>query len=52
MPTLVADGTADKLDPVANRRKLPNAKLQLDRNGIFLFQEQTSFVPLIERVLG
>lgn len=58
VPTLVADGTADRLDPVANSRLLanliPGAKLQLypDAGHAFLFQDQTDFVPLIQSFLG
>ncbi len=57
-PTLIADGTEDRLDPVANSRTLasliPGAKLTLfpDAGHAFLFQEQTTFVPQIESFLG
>ena len=57
VPTLIAAGTADKIAPIANSRKLakliPNAKLQLypDASHAFLFQDQTSFLPLIESFL-
>jgi len=58
VPTLIADGTADQLDPLANSRTLasliPGAKLTLypDAGHAFLFQDQTAFVPLIESFLG
>jgi pimeloyl-ACP methyl ester carboxylesterase len=58
VPTLVADGTADKLDPAANSREIakliPNARLQLytDAGHAFLFQDQATFLPLIESFLG
>jgi pimeloyl-ACP methyl ester carboxylesterase len=57
-PTLIADGTEDKLDPIANSRELakliPNAKLQLypDARHTFLFQDQATFLPLVESFLG
>ncbi len=57
-PTLIADGTADRLDPLANSRALasliPGAKLVLypDAGHAFLFQDQAAFVPLIESFLG
>jgi pimeloyl-ACP methyl ester carboxylesterase len=57
-PTLVADGTADRLDPLANSRTLarliPGAKLILypDAGHAFLFQDQAAFVPLVESFLG
>ena len=56
--TLVADGTADKLDPVANSRELakliPKARLRLytDAGHAFLFQDQAAFLPLLESFLG
>lgn len=58
VPTLIADGTADQLDPLANSHTLasliPGAKLTLypDAGHAFLFQDQTAFVPLIESFLG
>ena len=58
VPTLIADGTADQLDPLANSHTLanliPSAKLTLypDAGHAFLFQDQTAFVPLIESFLG
>jgi pimeloyl-ACP methyl ester carboxylesterase len=57
-PTLVADGTDDRIDPLVNSRALakliPGAKLLLypDAGHAFLFQDQTSFVPAIESFLG
>ncbi|MGE5289484.1 MAG: alpha/beta fold hydrolase [Micromonosporaceae bacterium] len=57
-PTLIADGTADQLDPLANSHTLtnliPGAKLRLypDAGHAFLFQDQTAFIPLIESFLG
>ncbi len=58
IPTLVADGTLDRLDPVANDRMLaasvPGARLVLypGAGHAFLFQDQTSFLPVVERFLG
>ena len=58
VPTLIADGTVDQLDPLANSHTLasliPGAKLTLypDASHAFLFQDQTAFVPLIESFLG
>jgi pimeloyl-ACP methyl ester carboxylesterase len=58
VPTLIADGAVDQLDPLANSRTLarliPGAKLTLypDAGHAFLFQDQTAFVPLIESFLG
>jgi pimeloyl-ACP methyl ester carboxylesterase len=58
VPTLIADGTADKIDPIANSRELakliPNAKLQLypGAGHAFLFQDQATFLPLVESFLG
>jgi pimeloyl-ACP methyl ester carboxylesterase len=57
-PTLIADGTVDRLDPVANdyalARLIPGARLKLypDAGHAFLFQDQKAFVPLIESFLG
>ena len=57
VPTLIADGTADQLDPVANDRTLarliPRARLVLypDAGHGFLFQEGTRFASLIESFL-
>ena len=58
VPTLIADGAADKLDPVANSRRLakliPNAELRLysDAGHAFLFQDEASLLPLLESFLG
>jgi len=57
-PTLIADGTADRLDPLANSRALarliPGARLTLypDAGHAFLFQDQAAFIPLIESFLA
>jgi pimeloyl-ACP methyl ester carboxylesterase len=57
-PTLIADGAADQLDPVANSHILagliPGAKLTIfaDAGHAFLFQEQAAFVPEVESFLG
>ena len=57
MPTLIADGTDDQLDPVANdhtlARLIPGARLVLypDAGHGFLFQEGTRFASLIESFL-
>jgi pimeloyl-ACP methyl ester carboxylesterase len=57
VPTLVADGTADRLDPVANDRALarliPAAKLVLypDAAHAFLFQDATKFAAEVESFL-
>jgi pimeloyl-ACP methyl ester carboxylesterase len=56
-PTLVADGTDDQLDPVANdhtlARLIPRARLVLypDAGHGFLFQEGMRFASLIESFL-
>jgi pimeloyl-ACP methyl ester carboxylesterase len=56
-PTLVADGTADELDPVANDRALarliPGARLVLypDAAHAFLFQDATRFAAAVESFL-
>jgi len=53
VPTLVADGTADVLDPVSNDRALAKlirgARLVLytDASHAFLFQDETAFVPVV-----
>jgi pimeloyl-ACP methyl ester carboxylesterase len=58
VPTLVADGTRDQLDPVGNDRSLagsvPGAKLLLypGAGHAFLFQDLTSFLPAVQRFLG
>jgi pimeloyl-ACP methyl ester carboxylesterase len=57
VPTLVADGTVDQLDPTMNSNTLanliPGAKLRLypDAGHAFLFQEQTALPALIESFL-
>jgi pimeloyl-ACP methyl ester carboxylesterase len=57
IPTLVADGTVDKLDPVTNSHILTKlirgVKLQLyaDAGHAFLFQDQAGFVSLVESFL-
>ncbi len=57
-PTLLADGTLDRLDPVVNSHALAKliqgAKLVLypDAGHAFLFQDQTAFIPAIESFLG
>jgi pimeloyl-ACP methyl ester carboxylesterase len=58
IPTLIADGTADRLDPLANSRALAGlisgSKLVLypDAGHAFLFQDQVAFVPVIESFLS
>jgi pimeloyl-ACP methyl ester carboxylesterase len=58
LPALVADGTVDQLNPVANDRTLagevPGAKLILyPRAGhAFLFQDMSTFLPAVQRFLG
>jgi pimeloyl-ACP methyl ester carboxylesterase len=57
VPTLIADGTDDQLDPVANDHILasliPGARLVLypDAGHGFLFQDRTPFASLIESFL-
>lgn len=57
-PTLVADGSLDRLVPIVNDRALAKlikgAHLVLYPNAghAFLFQEQTTFVPLVESFLS
>ena len=57
-PALVADGSADQLDPTANSHTLVNltrgAKLHLypDAGHAFLSQDQAPLVALIESFLG
>ena len=57
-PALIADGTADQLDPLTNSHTLasliPGAKLTLypGAGHAFLFQDQPAFVTLIESFLG
>lgn len=58
VPTLIADGTADRLDPLANSHALaslvPGAKLTPypGAGHAFLFQDQASFLPQVESFLG
>ncbi|HTT92681.1 MAG TPA: alpha/beta hydrolase [Acidimicrobiales bacterium] len=58
VPTLVADGTADRLDPAANAhllaRLIPGATLKLypDAGHGFLFQDSTPFAALVGSFLG
>jgi pimeloyl-ACP methyl ester carboxylesterase len=58
LPTLVADGTEDQLDPVANDRLLagtiPAAKLILypDAGHAFLFQDLASFLLAVRQFLA
>jgi pimeloyl-ACP methyl ester carboxylesterase len=58
VPTLIADGTADRLDPVANddtlARTIPGARLVLypDAGHAFLFQEGATFAFLVESFLA
>ena len=57
VPTLIADGTDDQLDPVANdhtlARLIPRSRLVLypDAGHGFLFQEGTRFASLAESFL-
>jgi pimeloyl-ACP methyl ester carboxylesterase len=57
VPTLIADGTADRLDPVANDHALanliPGSKLVLypDAGHAFLFQVGAPFTTLVESFL-
>jgi pimeloyl-ACP methyl ester carboxylesterase len=58
VPTLIADGTSDRLDPLANSHALadliPGARLMLypDAGHAFLFQDQAAFISVIESFLG
>jgi pimeloyl-ACP methyl ester carboxylesterase len=58
VPTLIADGTADRIDATANDRTLAGlirgSRLVLypDAGHAFLFQEGTPFTALIESFLG
>jgi pimeloyl-ACP methyl ester carboxylesterase len=58
VPTLLADGTADRLDPVANShllaRLIPGATLKLypDAGHAFLFQDYAAFAVLVESFLS
>jgi pimeloyl-ACP methyl ester carboxylesterase len=57
VPTLLADGTADRLDPVANdhllARLIPGATLKLypDAGHAFLFQDDTAVAALVDSFL-
>ncbi|MBC3841398.1 alpha/beta fold hydrolase [Streptacidiphilus sp. 4-A2] len=57
VPTLVAGGTLDQLDPAANdlllAQGVPGARLLLfpDAGHAFLFQDTATFVPAVERFL-
>jgi pimeloyl-ACP methyl ester carboxylesterase len=57
VPTLIADGADDQVDPVANdhalARLIPRARLVLysDAGHAFLFQEPTRFASLIQSFL-
>jgi pimeloyl-ACP methyl ester carboxylesterase len=58
VPTLVADGTVDRLDPVSNSHALAKliagARLVLypGAGHAFLFQDESAFLPVIESFLG
>lgn len=58
VPVLIADGTADKLDPLVNSqtlaRQIAGAKLMLypDAGHGFLFQDEAALVPVIDSFLG
>jgi len=58
VPTLVADGTVDRLDPVSNSHALAKliagAKLVLypGAGHAFLFQDESAFLPVVESFLG
>jgi pimeloyl-ACP methyl ester carboxylesterase len=58
VPTLVADGTLDRLDPVVNSHALakliPGAKLVLypDAGHAFLFQDENTLIPVVESFLS
>ncbi len=57
VPTLIADGTEDRLDPLGNSyalaRLIPGAKLRLypDAGHAFLFQDEASFAQTVEAFL-
>ena len=57
VPTLITDGTKDRLDPLANSyalaKLIPGAILKLypDAGHDFLFQDEAAFVPVIESFL-
>ena len=58
IPTLIADGTLDRLDPTANSmllaRTIPHAQLIFypDAGHAFLFQDASTFVAAVEKLLG
>ncbi len=58
VPTLVADGTVDRLDPVSNSHALAKliagARLVLypGAGHAFLFQDESAFLPVVESFLG
>jgi pimeloyl-ACP methyl ester carboxylesterase len=58
VPTLLADGTVDRLDPVANdhllARLIPGATLKLypDAGHAFLYQDSTAFAALVGSFLS
>ena len=58
VPTLLADGTDDRLDPVANSqllaRLIPGATIKLypDAGHAFLYQDDTAFAALVESFLS
>lgn len=58
VPTLIADGTEDRLDPLANSHALAGvvrgAQLRLypDAGHAFLFQDEASFLALVESFLS
>ena len=57
MPTLIADGTDDRLDPIANdhalTRLIPQTRLVLypDAGHGFLFRDGTRFASLVDSFL-
>ena len=57
VPTLITDGTLDRLDPLANSQTLAKLirgaglRLYHDAGHAFLFQDQANFVPAIESFL-
>jgi pimeloyl-ACP methyl ester carboxylesterase len=58
VPTLVADGTLDPVNPTSNDRldaaSIPHATLILypDAGHAFLFRDASRLVPKVERFLG
>ncbi|MGH2871664.1 MAG: alpha/beta fold hydrolase [Solirubrobacteraceae bacterium] len=57
VPTLVADGTLDRIDPLANSRAVARLihgsilKLYPQAGHAFMIQDQTAFIPLVESFL-